>query len=68
MPCKIYTLAQGQEKVTCEKSQPLAGLNISLGLEFTLTMCPRKWKLISKCPYVVSGPKHLTTKGKFVLD
>lgn len=34
--------AKKKKKVTCEKSQPLAGPNISLGLEFTLTMCPRK--------------------------
>lgn len=37
-------MAEGQEKekVTCEKSQSLAGPNISLGLEFTLTMCSRR--------------------------
>lgn len=39
-----------------------------MGLEFPLTMCSRKWKLISKCPYIVSGPKHLMDKGTFFLD
>lgn len=44
VPGKICTVGEDheREKVTCEKSQPLAGPNMSLGMEFTLTMCSRK--------------------------
>lgn len=63
-------MGKGQERgnITCEKSQPVAGPNMILGLEFTLTMCSRKQHFISKCFYVVNGPKHFPVKGKFSLD